>query len=196
MKLALGNSQGAIYEFVSTISDGRLKLRMREMPVKGISLQRLTHVHEIDPTLVSAFNPTDVVSELTNILGGAGLGAVSVSFEDFHGTSSGYRHANLSHWFHFPFPADVETTMRWLNLRGKLGTAWDYIVILGDPHTMEKLLGFYALEVSEIAKEMAKGSAETVLFMPSPAADSPSTLNHYKEVVYRVGHTDKLLLQA
>jgi len=137
---------------------------------------------------VSAFDPADVVSELTSILGGAGLGTVNVSFEDFHGTSSGYRHANLFHWFHFPFPADAETT-RWANLRGENGTVWDYVVLIGDAHSMEYLPGFYALGVSEIAKEVAKGSAETVLLMPWPASGSSTTLDHYKEVVYRIGRT-------
>ncbi|WP_162028825.1 MULTISPECIES: hypothetical protein [unclassified Lentimonas] len=137
---------------------------------------------------VSAFDPSGVVSELTSILGGAGLGTVNVSFEDFHGTSSGYRHANLFHWFHFPFPEDAETT-RWANLRGENGTEWDYVVLIGDAHTMEYLPGFYALGVSEIAKEVAKGSAETVLLMPWPASGSSTPLDHYKEVVCRIGRT-------
>jgi hypothetical protein len=147
-----------------------------------------TYVYDEGVAAVSAFDPADVVTELTSILGGAGLGTVNVSFEDFHGTSSGYRHANLFHWFHFPYPADAETT-RWANLRGENGTVWDYVVLIGDAHTMEYLPGFYALGVSEIAKEVAKGSAETVLLMPWPAAGSSTTLDHYKEVVYRVGRT-------
>lgn len=146
-----------------------------------------TYVYDDGVASVSAFDPTEVVSELTNILEGADLGAVNVDFEDFHGISSGYRHANLFSWFHFPFPEDAEIT-RWSNLRGEAGTAWDYVVVLGDAHTIEYLPGFYALGVSEIAKEVAKGSAETVLLMPWPAADSSSSIDHYK--AYRVANAN------
>jgi hypothetical protein len=148
-----------------------------------------SYVYDEGVASVTAFDPADVVAELTGILNGAGLGTVNVDFEDINGVDY-YRHVNLFTWFHFPFPDDAETT-RWANLRGENGTVWDYVVLLGDAHTMEYLPGFYALGVSEIAKEVAKGTngTETVLLMPWPAAGSSTTLDHYKEVVYRVGRT-------
>jgi hypothetical protein len=153
-----------------------------------------------EATSVSAFDPADVVTELSNILNGAGLGTVNVEFEDFHGTSGrdanniAYTYNNLFSWFHFPYPLDRVTDEyasvdRWSNLRGEAGTVWDYVVLIGDAHTMEYLPGFYALGVSEISKEVAKGSAETVLLMPWPASGSSSSIDHYKEVVYRVGRS-------
>jgi hypothetical protein len=150
--------------------------------------------YEAEATTVSAFDPADVVTELTNIIGGASQGAVNVVFEDFNGDYYSHSHTNLFTWFHFPYPLDSETgeyasVERWSNLRGENGTEWDYVVLIGDAHTMEYLPGFYALGVSEIAKEVAKGSAETILLMPWPAAGSSTSLDHYKEVVYRVGRT-------
>lgn len=145
-----------------------------------------------------AFDPAGVVSELTNILkGDSEQGAVRVVFEDFNGKAEVshnekkevFRHTNLFSWFHFPYPLNVASEVRWPNLRGELDVKWDYVVLIGDAHTIERMPGFYALGVSEICKEVAKGGAQTVLLMPWPSTESSSSYDHYKEVVYRVGRT-------
>jgi hypothetical protein len=134
------------------------------------------------------FSPTVVGSELDKILAGSGRGTVNVTVEN-----RGYPHS-LAAWFHYPLPAGVETTTRWPNLRGELGTQWDYIILIGDPYTMEYLPGLYAQGVGTIAEEVAKSAnpAEVILLMPWPAASSSSTVAHYKEVVYRAGRSGGL----
>jgi uncharacterized repeat protein (TIGR02543 family) len=135
-----------------------------------------------------AFDPTAVRSELEKILTGAGLGAVNVTLES-RDSGSSVAFSSLAQWYHYPYPAGVETTTRWPNLRGELTRAWDYVVLIGDPYAIEKMPGLYAHGVAMVAQEVARGSAETVLLMPWPASTSTSTLNHYKEVVYRTGRT-------
>jgi uncharacterized repeat protein (TIGR02543 family) len=135
-----------------------------------------------------AFSPTAIRSELQSILAGAGLGTVNVVHQDLYSASSwGYAH-NLATWFHWPYPAGAESN-RWANLRGAAGTNWDYVVLIEDPYTIEYMPGLYAEGVARVAEEVAKGSAETVLLMPWPAAGSTSSVAHYKEVVYRVGRS-------
>ena len=73
-------------------------------------------------------------------------------------------------------PADVDVLQRWPMLRGETvtggwsGPQWDYVILIGDPHTMETMPGLYAQGVAAIAAEVAKGSGETVLLMPWPAS--------------------------
>ncbi len=148
-----------------------------------------------DPTS-APFSPTKIATELENILSGAGLGSVNVVVEDryqYHadGIWGAYAY-DLATWFHFPYPADVETTTRWPNLRGEGGTEWDYVILIGDPYNMEYTPGVYAHGVAKVAEEVAKGSAETVLLMPWPGAGSDSSVAHYKEVTYRVGRSSGL----
>lgn len=134
-----------------------------------------------------AFDPVSVRTELENILSGAGLDAVNVTLEDRIDTdSTAY---GLARWFTYPYPADVETTNRWPNLRGEMGTAWDYVVLIGDPFLIEREPGLYALGVSEIAKEVAAGTGETVLLMTWPGSNSLSSVAHHEEIVYRVGRS-------
>ena len=149
--------------------------------------------------LTAPFDPAGVIAELTNILEGAGETNVHIAFEDFSSPSNEvFPHTNLFSWFHYPFSGGVEN--RASNLRGELGTEWDYVVLIGDAHSIEHMPGFYALGVSEIAKEVAEGTAETVLLMPWPSefgifnVISDSTVDHYKEVVYRVGRTGGCLV--
>lgn len=142
-------------------------------------------------TATLPFDPEKVADELSNILKGATGGEVNVVFEDLYKKEGEFRSANLLSWFYFPYPEDIEVNERWPNLRGELYKKWDYVVLIGDAHTIEYLPGFYALGVSEIGKEVAKSNAETktVLLMPWPAEGSESNLQHYKEVVYRVGRS-------
>jgi len=135
------------------------------------------------------FSPTQIRSELQSILDGAGLGTANVTLEDRYNYISGDYSYNLISWFHFPWPADNEVTNRWPNLRGELGTEWDYVILIGDPYTIEYMPGLYTHGVARVAKEVAKGSAETILLMPWPAAGSASTVSHYKNVVYRTGRS-------
>ncbi|MCH7228130.1 choice-of-anchor D domain-containing protein, partial [Haloferula sp. A504] len=140
------------------------------------------------------FSPAGIATHLDNILSGAGVGAVNVTVEERFATATtvlghSTRCHNLAGWYHWPFPADVETTTRWPNLRGELGTAWDYVILIGDPYTMEYTPGLYALGVAEINEEVAQGTAQTMLLMPWPAPGSASTVAHYEEVVYRTGRS-------
>ncbi|OVE81450.1 hypothetical protein BVY04_03245 [bacterium M21] len=136
-----------------------------------------------------AFAATEIRRELQSILAGAGEGTVNVTLQDRTDRGIYSYTYGLAQWYHYPKPADVETTTRWPNLRGEGGTQWDYVVLIGDPYTMEYMPGLYAQGVASIGNEVAKGSAETVLLMPWPASGSSSSVAHYKDVVYRVGRS-------
>ena len=119
-------------------------------------------------------------------------------FETIQYTIDQVVHAtNLFSWFHWPYPADVETTTRWPNLRGEhnndSGTPyWDYIVLMEDRYTMEHMPGLYAQGVASIKEEVDKGTvpAKLVLFMNWPDPEkSTSTVEHYREIVHRVGQS-------
>ena len=101
---------------------------------------------------------------------------------------------SLASWFHWPYPEGAETQTRWPNLRGEKGTKWDYVVLIGDPYTIEHLPGLYTHGVAKIAEEVAKGKGKTILLMGWPGANSESTVRHYKEVVYRTGRTGSMMV--
>ena len=144
------------------------------------------------------FSPTDVATHLDSILSGAGLGPVNVTLEERYAatTTTLLNHAtrcyNLASWYHWPTPAGYETTNRWPNLRGELDTAWDYVVLIGDPYTMEYTPGMYALGVGDINDEVSLGTAQTILLMPWPSSGSASSVAHYEEVVYRTGRSGNI----
>lgn len=125
-----------------------------------------------------AFTATSIESELENILAGAGLGVPNVTLLDR--SAEGYSTAiyGLSQWFHYPYPAGIETNTRWPNLRGEGGNAWDYVVLIGDPYTMEYMPGVYAQGVASIAEEITAGSAETILLMPWPNVSSQEIIEN------------------
>jgi uncharacterized repeat protein (TIGR02543 family) len=139
------------------------------------------------------FSPAAIGTELKSILSGCGLGAVNVAVVDRYaaGTTiignTTYAY-NLASWFHWPFPKGAESN-RWANLRGEAGIAWDYVILIPDPYTIEYTPGLFAYGAAKIAEEVAKGSAETVLLMPWPASDSSRNIAHYKDVVYRAGRS-------
>jgi uncharacterized repeat protein (TIGR02543 family) len=135
------------------------------------------------------FHATEIRNELASILSGAELGTVNVTLLD-RANDGGSTTYSLAEWFHHPYPAGVETTTRWPNLRGET-TPWDYVILIGDPYTMEYMPGLYAQGVAAIAGEVAKGTAETVLLMPWPTG-AGSSIDHYKEVVYRTGRSGGL----
>ncbi len=101
---------------------------------------------------------------------------------------------SLASWFHWPYPEGAETQTRWPNLRGEKGTKWDYVVLIGDPYTIEYLPGLYTHGAAKIAAEVAKGKGKTILLMGWPGANSESTVAHYKEVVYRTGRTGGMMV--
>ena len=149
----------------------------------------------------AAFSPTAIASELDEILTKNGPGNATVTVEErynhynptgfvYNGHTFGSRSYNLTGWFHYPLPAGAEEA-RWANLRGEGGTVWDYVVIIGDPYTIEKTPGMYAQGVAKVAEEVAKGAdpAEVILLMNWPASASSSSVAHYKEVVYRTGRS-------
>ena len=149
----------------------------------------------------AAFSPTDIANKLKEILSQNGQGTATVTVEEryndynpsgfvYNGHTFQSRSYNLTGWFHYPLPAGAEEA-RWANLRGEGGTVWDYVVIIGDPYTMEKTPGMYAQGVAKVAEEVAKGAdpAEVILLMNWPASASSSTVDHYKEIVYRAGRS-------
>ena len=105
------------------------------------------------------FSPTEIGVQLQNILSQDGRGAINVSVLERYasqalaGPLSGWNaySYNLATWFHYPYPAGAETN-RWANLRGEAGTVWDYVVLIGDPYTMEYTPGMYAYGVARIAE--------------------------------------------
>lgn len=140
------------------------------------------------------FSPTEIRTYLQNILAQDNRGSVNVTLVERYANNympdigwDAYSY-NLATWFHYPYPAGAESN-RWANLRGEAGTIWDYVVLIGDPYTMEYTPGMYAHGVAKIAEEVAKGSAQLVLLMPWPGTGSSSSVNHYKEVVYRTGRS-------
>ena len=109
----------------------------------------------------AAFSPTAIASELEKIISQNGPGSATVTVEERFNNNlpTGFVYDtatfpsdsyNLTGWFHFPLPAGSESN-RWANLRGADGTAWDYVVIIGDPYTMEKTPGMYAQGVAVVA---------------------------------------------
>ena len=145
----------------------------------------------ISATDRTPFSAAGIKTQLENILGGAGLGSVNVEYQDRYSYSGGYYAYNLASWFHWPYPANVETNYRWPELRSELTNVWDYVVLIGDPYTIEVMPGMYTLGAAKIAEEVAKGTngTETVLLMSWPTASSTSSIDHYKEVTYRTGRT-------
>ncbi len=160
------------------------------------------------PAATPAFQYEAVADHLRQILEGGGHGTVNVTTRNRVAGSTGSSSFvtacnNLLTWFYWPFGEWVGNdpvlgsytsvtgtdAVRWADLRGENGTEWDYVVLIGDPFTIEAIPGYYTLGVSKIAAEVAQGPGETVLLMPWPAAGSSSTLDHYKEVVYRTGRT-------
>ncbi len=137
-----------------------------------------------------AYDITKVRAELEKILVGAGMGTVEVSLHDFGANySNGTGNQLISEFYNVDTSFPPVASDFWQNLRGESGTHWDYVILMDEPYTIEYFPGFYTLGVSEIAKEVAKGGAETVLLMTWPGNGSASSVNHYKEVVYRTGRS-------
>jgi Bacterial Ig domain len=143
-----------------------------------------------------AFDITKVRTELEKILTGAGMGTVQVSLHDFKANyypgifgSGGGGNQLISEFYNKNIIYPPISSDFWKELRGENGTDWDYVILMDEPNTIENFPGFYTLGVSEVGKEVAKGGAETVLLMTWPGNGSTSTVNHYKEVVYRTGRS-------
>jgi hypothetical protein len=156
------------------------------------------------------FHFAEVASHLRGILQGAGLGAVNVTTEnlargdiDLPNPSNWFQSnlrysSNLISWFYWPYGdfkggafSSVTGTEapRWANLRGEGETKWDFVVLIEDPATIERYPGLHAVGVARISEEVAKGTGQAVLLMPWPAPGSGSSVDHYREVAYRVGRS-------
>ena len=125
------------------------------------------------------------------------VASVNVRFEERHQRHGGSLCFNLASWFHWPEPKGVQRDVRWPNLRNEGPTQWNYIILIGDPYTMEQVPGLYTHGVANIIDEVAKTpadrkAAEVVLLMPWPNIKSDATVDHYKEVVYRTGRSGGL----
>jgi hypothetical protein len=140
-------------------------------------------------------NPSaDIRTQLQNILEGTTNGTVNVTLENTHpGFSNGGR--NLATWLHeTDYSSETTHLARLANLRGESGTVWDYVVLLEDRETIEKYPGQYCVGVSDIVKEVNRGTngTEVVLMAQWPATVSTNrvnTVDYYKEVTYRVGRS-------
>ncbi|MFC1498804.1 hypothetical protein ACFLS1_10105, partial [Verrucomicrobiota bacterium] len=133
-----------------------------------------TSVKEIAGYLEHAeqgFSPVNIGTELQRILEAdpAVTQPVNVVVDDYHRSEylwvtegySGpqykwhYVHTLAQHYF---WLTDRSNTLA--NLRGELGTNWDYVVMMDDSHTLGNIPGFHAEGVNLIANEVRKGGAE------------------------------------
>jgi hypothetical protein len=120
-------------------------------------------------------------------------GQANITFEDIYrskavdtamgqnGTESSmtYHAHSLAQWFFWPEGRDE----RLANLRGQGKTAWDYVVLAGDPYLIAHMPGVYAEGVTLIADEVAKSNAKLVLIASWSGGTAASQMEH---VVSRV----------
>lgn len=154
-----------------------------------------------------AFNITSVANELENILiNDPAIENVQVDFDPidiihrYNGTLFTYRYyaegnraknsAGETYWQDYPSDRDDNHLPL---LRGETKT-YDYVVILDNPAIMETFPGKYMEGVKAVTEEIAKSGAKPILLMSWPGHSSSSTVEHYKEVVYRTG--DALNIQV
>ena len=146
-----------------------------------------------------AFDPSVIAAELQSILAGdpAITETVQVVFEDIYQTktldtnigsggtvySFNYRCYSLAQYYMWP----EGRAARLANLRGANGTAWDYIVIMGDPYQMANMPGMFAEGIEMLVREINQGTAQPILFAQWPENSSGFTANQFNEVVYRAG---------
>lgn len=146
------------------------------------------------PRNQKSFNPQLVVNQLQSILDGdATITSANVVFEDIYesdstvlgGTTVQAKNYSLLGYHSQP----DERAARWSNLKGEAGTAWDYVVILGDPSMIANVPGVYARGVKYIVDQVREGTAEPILMMQWPHAGSSVPIEDFGEVTYRVGDT-------
>ena len=151
-----------------------------------------------------AFDPTAIAAELGRILESApGIeGRVNIVFEDIYRTKTiptalgqsgtnydfNYRCHSLAQYFMWPEGRE----QRLANLRGEDGTAWDHVVILGDPYLMATMPGIHAEGVNLVAAEVAAGTAEPMLLMLWPREGSSAAVAHFAELAYRIGDSAQI----
>ena len=78
------------------------------------------------------------------------------------------------------------------NLRGEAENKWDAVVIMGDPYLIANMPGIYSEGVQLLVKDILAGGATPVLLMQLP--DDKKKINHFAEVIARVGDSDKVLV--
>ena len=141
------------------------------------------------------FKGSAVKNQLEKILAQAGVGTTYVRYLDYGTIRNDINDqtytetANLLSWFYSPYPTGVVKEVRWPDLRGEYGMDWDYVVIIGDPYTIEYQPGVYAIGAGKVAEQVTMGGAEAILLMPWPGNGSDSSVDHYREVTYRVGRS-------
>jgi hypothetical protein len=154
-----------------------------------------------------AFDGSAVADSLREILSkDAAAGKAKVVFEEVYRkktlpTAVGGSGKNFDFTYHCYSLAQFVTWPegrddRLKNIRGKAGTKWDVVVLVGDPYLTANMPGVYAEGVNLILGEVRKSSAKAVLLMHWPAADSPVKATHIGEVVYRVGRSAGVLVAA
>ena len=87
----------------------------------------------------NAFDISMVRAELENILTGAGMGTVQVSLHDL----PAYKRGNklIEGFLDLDFNSQWVPADFWAKLRGQSGTDWDYVILMGEPHTIEYFPG-------------------------------------------------------
>lgn len=141
------------------------------------------------------FNPSDIATELNSILSqDSSLDLeINIVAEDMHKSSivsigfgqggSIYNWTceahSLMQYYYWP----EGQSARWLNLSGKNGNVWDYVVVCADPNIVAKMPGYYALGVNKIASKIVEGGAKVLLLMEW---GDDATIDHYAEYTYRV----------
>lgn len=153
-----------------------------------------------------AFNPEAVADELRNILTNdvSVTEPVNVVFEEVYKSAvvatgiggwtspqfkcdvTEYRCHSLAQYYMWPAGIDD----RHDNLRGASGTAWDYVIITGDPYIMANFPGMYAEGVDLVATEVAGGTATPILLAQWPENSSSWSADDFNEIVYRVAACD------
>ncbi|MFC1498844.1 choice-of-anchor D domain-containing protein, partial [Verrucomicrobiota bacterium] len=144
----------------------------------------------------NAFSPVNIGAELRSVLTNdpaVNTQMINVVVDDYYDTEflttdyrEGYAYCyTLAQYYFWP----PDRTNRLANLRGELGTPWDYVVMMDDSWNLARNPGINAEGVNLIADEVRKGTnnAEPILLMQWPDSSSPFSVSHLREISHRVG---------
>ena len=147
----------------------------------------------------ASFSPDGIAAALQAVLEAdpSAPEVVQVVAEDIHmsaavavGLGGGGDEYNYTHHSHsllqyYYWPDGQAERMAHLASGG--GTAWDYVVLGGDPHIVAHMPGYHALGVHKVAAKVAEGGAQPLLLMMWPEEGvTDATIARFEEVSYRV----------
>ena len=87
---------------------------------------------------------------------------------------------SLAQYYFWPTGRD----MRMANLLGEGESDWDQVVIVGDPHIIKNLPGYYSLGVNRIAAKVSEGGAQPLLLMNWMRDEG--SVEHFAEFTRRI----------